>query len=118
MNKHYPLYAITILWPQVKEASTRIQTYANNEAITAICENRTVCSNLNINHTSVTLKILGKIGKINNLYINTLQKVSDPFDVPVKNVKSCTTAKVSVFAPHKPTSSLIILKETLGTLFL
>ena len=118
MNKHYPLYAITILWPQVKEASTRIQTYANNEAITAIYENRTVCSNLNINHTSLTLKILEKLGKINNLYSKTLQKVSDPFDVPVKNIKSRTTAKVSVFAPHKPTSSLIILKETLGTLFL
>ena len=31
-----------------------------------------------------------------------MQKVSDPFDFPVKNVNSCTTAKVSVFAPHKP----------------
>ena len=118
MNKHYQLYAITILWPQVKEASTRIQTYANNEAITTICENRTVCSNLNINHTSLTLKILAQLGKINNLYINTLKKNSDPFEVPVKNLKSRTTAKVSVFAPHKPMSSLIILKETLGTLFL
>ena len=58
INKHYPLYAITILWPQVKEASTRIQTYANNEAITAICENRTVCKDSNIHHTSVTLTIL------------------------------------------------------------
>ena len=118
MNKHYPLYAITILWPQVKEASTRIQTYANNEAIIAICENRTVCSNLNINHTSVTLNILAKLGKTNNLYSKTFQNVSYPFDVPIKNVKSGTRAKVSVFAPHIPTSSLIILKETLGTLFL
>ena len=25
-----------------------------------------------------------------------MQKVSEAFDVPVKNVKSCTTAKVSV----------------------
>ena len=112
------MHAITILWPQVQEASTRIQTYANNEAMIAICENRTICSNLSINHTYVTLTILEKIGKINTLYSKTLQKVSDPFDVPVKNVKSRTTAKVSVFAPHKPTSSLIILKETLGTLFL
>ena len=31
-----------------------------------------------------------------------MQKVSDPFDLPVKNVKSRTTAKVSVFTPHKP----------------
>ena len=116
--KHYPLYAITILWPQVKEASTRIQTYANNEAITAICENMTACSNLSINHTSVTLKILAKIGKINNLYSKSLQKVSDSFVVPIKHIKSRTTAKVFVFPPQKPTSSLIILKETFGTLFL
>ena len=32
------------------------QTYANNEAITAICENRTVCKDLNIHHTSITQK--------------------------------------------------------------
>ena len=30
-----------------------------------------------------------------------MQKVSDPFDFPVKNVNSCTTAKVSVFVLHK-----------------
>ena len=29
-----------------------------------------------------------------------MQKVSDPFDLPVKNVNSCTTAKVSVFVLH------------------
>ena len=63
MKKHYPLYAITILWPQVKEASTRIQTYANNEAITVICENGTVYSNMKINHTFVTLTIMEKLGK-------------------------------------------------------
>ena len=55
-----------------------------------------MCSNLNIHHTSGTPKILKQLGKINNLYIKTVQKVSDPFDVPVKNVKSRTTAKVSV----------------------
>ena len=31
-----------------------------------------------------------------------MQKVSEAFDFLVKNVKSHTTAKVSVFAPHKP----------------
>ena len=36
------------------------------------------------------------LGKITNLYRKTLQKVSEPFDVPVKNVESRTTAKVSV----------------------
>ena len=96
INKHYPLYAITILWPQVKEASTRIQTYANNEAITAICENRTVCKDLNIHHTSVNLKIMIKLEKIKKLYRKTLQKESEPFDVLVKNIKSRTTAKVFV----------------------
>ena len=85
INKHYPLYAITILCPQVKEGSTRVQTYANNEAITAICENRTVCKDSNIHHTSVTQKILKQLEKINNLYRNTVKKVSEPFDVPVKN---------------------------------
>ena len=41
-------------------------------------------------------KILKKLGKINKLYKNTVQKESEPIDVPVKNVKSRTTAKVSV----------------------
>ena len=31
-----------------------------------------------------------------------MQKVSEAFDFPVKNVKSRTTTKVSVFALHKP----------------
>ena len=47
-----------------------------------------------------------------------MQKVSVTFDVPVKNENSCTTAKVSVFAPHIPTSNLLILKENLGTIIL
>jgi hypothetical protein len=51
------------------------------------------------------------------LYRSTFQKVSEAFDVPVKNVKSHTTAKVSVSALHIPTSNLIILKANLGTLF-
>ena len=59
-------------------------------------KNRTVCRNLNIHHTSGTPKNLPKLGKINNLYRKTVQKESEPFDVPVKNVKSRTTAKVSV----------------------
>ena len=37
-----------------------------------------------------------KIGKIKKVYRKTVQKVSEPIDVPVKNVKSRTTAKVSV----------------------
>ena len=37
-----------------------------------------------------------KLGKINNLYRKTVQKISEPFDVPAKNVKSRTTDKVSV----------------------
>ena len=41
-------------------------------------------------------KILPKLGKINNFYRKTVQKVSEPVDVPVKNVKSRTIAKVSV----------------------
>ena len=59
-------------------------------------KNKTVCTNLNMHHTYGTPKILAKFGKIKKLYRNTLQKVSEPFDVPVKNVKSRTTAKVSV----------------------
>ena len=47
-----------------------------------------------------------------------MQNVSEAFDVPVKNVKSRTTAKVSVSALHIPTSNLINLKANLGTLFL
>ena len=59
-------------------------------------KNRTVCSNLNIQHTYGTLKITPKLGKLKNLYIKRVQKVPEPFDIPVKNVKSRTTAKVSV----------------------
>ena len=48
--------------------------------------NRTVRSNLNINHTSGTPKILKKLGKIKNLYRKTVQNVSEPFDIPVKKM--------------------------------
>ena len=51
---------------------------------------------MNIHHSYVTWKILTKLGKINKLYTNTVQKESEQIDVPVKNVKSRTTAKVSV----------------------
>ena len=78
----------------------------------------TVCRNLNIHHTSGTPKILPQLGKINNLYIETVQNVSEPFDIPVKNENSRATAKVYVPASHIPTSNLIILKANLGTLFL
>ena len=59
-------------------------------------QNRIVCSNLNIHHTSITPKILPKLVKIKNLYIKTVQKESEPIDVSVKNVKLRTTPKVSV----------------------
>ena len=59
-------------------------------------KNRTVCRNMNIHHSSGIPKILPKLGKIKNWYINTFKKDSEPFDVPVKNVKSRTKAKVSV----------------------
>ena len=69
---------------------------ANYASKTESVQNRTVCNKMNIHHNSITLKILPKLGKINNLHINTVQKESEPIDVPAKNVKSCTTAKVSV----------------------
>ena len=59
-------------------------------------KNRTVCSHLNIHHTYDTPKILPKLGKINKLSSKIVQKESEPIDVPVKNVKSRTIAKVSV----------------------
>ena len=37
-----------------------------------------------------------KIRENKHFYRKTLQKESEPFDVPAKNVKSHTTAKVSV----------------------
>ena len=47
-----------------------------------------------------------------------MQKESEPFDIPDKNVKSRTTAKVSVL--HRPNhqANVNILKANLGTLFL
>ena len=57
---------------------------------------------MNIHHTSDTWKILPKLWKIRKLYIKTVQKESEPFEFPVKNVKSRTTDKFSVFAAHIP----------------
>ena len=69
---------------------------ANYASKTESVKNRTVCSNLYNHNTSGTPNILPKLGKINKLYGKTVKKESEPIDVPVKNVKSFTTAKVSV----------------------
>ena len=81
-------------------------------------KNRIVCSNLNIHHTYGTPQILPKLGNINNLYIKTFKKESEPFAVPVKNVKSRTTAKVSVLHRTNHQANVNILKANLGTLCL
>ena len=47
-----------------------------------------------------------------------MQKVSDPFGLPVKKVKSRTTAKVSVFVLHIVNKESNHPKTKLGTLFL
>ena len=73
---------------------------------------------MNIHHTSVNPKILPKLGKINKLYIKTVQKESEPFDIPAKNLKSRTTAKVSVLHRTNHQANVNILKANLGTLFL
>ena len=69
---------------------------ANYASKTESVKNRTAYSNLNIHHTYGTPKILPNLGKISKLYIKTVQKESEPNHDPVKNVKSRTTAKVSV----------------------
>ena len=69
---------------------------ANYASKTESVKNTIVCRNLNIHHASGTPKILPKLGKTKKLYRKTVQKESEPFDIPVKNVKSHTTAKVSV----------------------
>ena len=69
---------------------------ANYASKTESVKNRTVCSNLNNHHTYGTPKILPKLGTIKNLYRKTVQNESEPIDLPVNNVKSCTTAKVYV----------------------
>ena len=74
------------------DSSKQVNYASKTESV----KNRTVCSNLNVHHTSGTQKILPKLGKIKKLYRNKVQKESEPFDVPDKNVKSRTTAKVSV----------------------
>ena len=73
--------------------SSKQENYASK---TESVKNRTVCSNMNIHNTSDTPNILPKLGKINKLYSKTVKKESEPIDVPVKNLKSRTTAKVSV----------------------
>ena len=69
---------------------------ANYASKTESVKNRTVCSNLNNHNTSGTQTILPKLGKIKKLSSKTVQQESEPIDVPVKNLKSRTTAKVSV----------------------
>ena len=69
---------------------------ANYASKTESVKNRTVCSNMNIHHTYGTLQILPKLRKINKLYRKTVQNESEPIDIPGKNVKSRTTATVSV----------------------
>ena len=69
---------------------------ANYASKTESVKNRTVCSNLDIHHTYVNPQILPKLGILNKLYSKTVQKESEPIYVPVKNVKSRTTSKVSV----------------------
>ena len=69
------------------------------------------------------MKILGvkfyKVTRKNKKnYRKTLQKESEPFDVPAKNVKSRTTAKVSVLHRTNHQANVNILKANLGTLFL
>ena len=73
---------------------------------------------MNIHHTYDTLKIIPKLGKIKNLYSKTVRKESEPFDVPAKNVKSRTTAKVSVLHRTNHQANVNILKANLGRLFL
>ena len=51
-------------------------------------------------------KILPNLGKINNLYRNTVKKVSEPFDIPVKKCKIAHYSQSFCPAPHKPTSNL------------
>ena len=66
----------------------------------------------------VLQKILPKLGKIKNLYRKTVRQKSEPFNVPAKNVKSRTTAKVSVLHRTNHQANVNILKANLGTLFL
>ena len=47
-----------------------------------------------------------------------MQKVSEPFDVPIKKCKIMHYSQSFCPAPHKPTSIVNILKANLGTLFL
>ena len=91
---------------------------ANYASKTESVLNITVCSNLNIHQISVTPEILPKLVKIKNLYIKTVQKVSEPFDVPVKKYKIAHYSQSFCLAPHKPTSNVSILKANIGTLFL
>ena len=89
-----------------------------NLSKTESVKNRTVCSNLNIHHTYGTPKLLPKLGIIKNLHRKTVKKESELIDVPVKNVKSRTTAKVSVLHRTNHQANVNILKANLGTLFL
>ena len=68
----------------------------NYASKTESVKDRIVCRNLNIHHTSVTPKILPKLGKVKTLYNKTMQKESEQIDIHVKKEKMRTTAKASV----------------------
>ena len=79
--------------------------------------NRTVCNDLNINHTSATPKIMKKMEHVRNLYINLLQKESTQNHSSVKNESYFHERKSFCFsARSNQLSPNMIPKTLLGTL--
>ena len=71
--------------------------YANNTQKTESIKNKTVCSNLDSSHTSLTPKILKNHESWGNLYINLLENNSGFYHASVILNNSGTERKVSVF---------------------
>ena len=67
---HYTYCILTWPWliPPIQSIDSPKQ--ANNTRKIESVKNRTICSNLNINHTYVNPKILKNYGNVGNLYIN------------------------------------------------
>ena len=110
----YYIYCIpTFLWQKLIKENHRAIKISTQYKENRICQNRTICSNLELLNTSRTPKILPDQG---NLYINLLKKESGQMLFSVIYERYFREHKVSVFfSKIKQPSPKKILKALIGT---
>ena len=113
----YYIYCVpTFLWKKLIKQNHRAIKISTQHKENRICQNRTVCSNLDISNTSVTPKILKTWEDLRNLYINLLQRELAFYHTLVKKWEFVSWArKFMFFSKIKQLSPRKILKALLGT---